>query len=808
MKIGIRHLVGIVLFTLSFGQLTTEAADAAVVRAEGIAVTFSEQGEIISVRLGPKGVERSVRAGTVLTGCQLDGPVRREKLGNGGIQFTKLLVCDEQSARCTLREQFVPVGNSVRWEISIVGTSRPWSTAIQTRMTWSRPDKAKFWTAWSGNPSSSERIRYDGEGKRGWDDPLETTSFCNKKLTYGSHVVWDTEGFSIPIVTVLEDVEDIGITLALSPEDLTLDMKLLVTRQGGILFSRTRHRIAAGRPVRFAMDLVAHPADWRAGLGWMVERYPANFDPPNPLVHEIAGCGAYSSHAENIDVEKLHRMAFRVNWRASFDFPYMGMFLPPIEETEEWISGENLSTAGDHRKIPMSIKKLADYARRTRERGFYELNYFNVTEFGANIWYPAPPRKAKDDTDLWKDPNDFLHYKIGSGAILLSPGWVTQQPPPGKPYISWERAVVMDPGEPAYQQFLLEQAQRHIEALPASSGISIDRMDWLKEYNIHRDDGVSWVNGKPARSLVFSWHDLMAKLGPMMHGANKVIYGSPHYRRLDLMRHLDGVFDEYGKLAHSRNLSALLCLRKPMIAWTIDNPDLRKNPDGYFQAHLHMGAYLTAPIAGNDHSILPDPETDKHFIDYGPLLDAMRGRKWVLKPHVVEALDDPVKVNLFEIPGGYVMPVTFGGERDITTVVLRGLKRLPYQDEFRIEALHPGAEKSAPVRAETMEGEGILKLHVPLARGCAMVKLLWLWIQPDAHYFTESVALNMGTTIGGAAVHYTLCDDADPTQTSPRYEEPIQLSETTPVKAAVFKNGKRVGAVLKASFTRIPASAE
>ena len=34
----------------------------------------------------------------------------------------------------------------------------------------------------------------------------------------------------------------------------------------------------------------------------------------------------------------------------------------------------------------------------------------------------------------------------------------------------------------------------------------------------------------------------------------------------------------------------------------------------------------------------------------------MRGKKWVLLPHVVEVADKAAAVNLFEVPGGYVIP--------------------------------------------------------------------------------------------------------------------------------------------------------
>ena len=62
----------------------------------------------------------------------------------------------------------------------------------------------------------------------------------------------------------------------------------------------------------------------------MVARYPQWFNPPNPRVDEMAGCAAYSADERHFDVADLYRMAFRINWKCSEDFPYMGMFLPPL----------------------------------------------------------------------------------------------------------------------------------------------------------------------------------------------------------------------------------------------------------------------------------------------------------------------------------------------------------------------------------------------------------------------------------------------------------------------------------------------
>ena len=361
--------------------------------------------------------------------------------------------------------------------------------------------QSKLWTAWADSRPG---------GGPGWDDPLLPQPFADRQLNYVANALVDPDSFVVPLVTVLEEAEDLGLSLVQSPEDLVLDMKLNVRADGQLVFSRTNHRLEIGRPVKFAMDLVAHPADWRCGLGWMVTRYTPYFEPPNQAVHQLAGCGAYSSHTEITNPGHLMRMAFRVNWKASYDFPYMGMFLPPTNsDTEEWIDFKNQKD---------SIAGMREHSRQMRRMGFHVLNYFNVTECRAHYTDPPPPRKAAADADLWRDSNDFLFYQVGE-AIL--PG------ADGKPLGSWVGCVAMDPGEPVYQEFLLEQARRHVEQLPESDGICIDRMDWLRLVNRRRDDGLSWVDGKPVRSLAVSWQQVSERLGRIMHDAGKVIYVNP-----------------------------------------------------------------------------------------------------------------------------------------------------------------------------------------------------------------------------------------------------------------------------------------
>lgn len=638
------------------------------------------------------------------------------------------------------------MGNSIRWELEITGEGRPWSSRINTEFNYPATEQTRFWTTWGSppyDPSSvdkplledlrpvpggSESIHFIGQGNNQWVDPLLAIPFTDTVLYYGlpyytnenpriSVCPFQGNLFCIPLCSILETQEDAGVTLALSPDDDIIDLVMNTQKNGNTLFSRLFNRISRDHPLKFSMNIISQVADWRCGLGWMAAHYPDYFLPKNKQSYQLAGTGAYAGPFEVIDHVKLREMDFTTNWQSSFDFPYMGMFLPPVKNGQKW------KRFGDS---TISIEQMSDYARKMKKAGFHVLNYFNVTEFGAKVKYPAPTNRIIRKTDWWKDCNTFL-YKNLPDALLLAPmnmkvedGGKTR---PGGPLYTWEEGIVMDCGDPQYKDFLLHQAIRHIREIPDAYGICIDRMDWLRLFNEHADDGKTWFDGKPVRSLVHSFKQLMDTLGPMMHHADKRIFVNNHDKRIDVLKQADGIFDEFTYAGAPLNLSAFLCVEKPALGWT-DAASTVKNegPDNFFQKYLYMGVFPMCPFPANDHSIMPDTLVDGYYIDYAPLLRLLRGRKWVLKPHVISVEHNLAKVNLFETPDGYVIPIVYGRADHVRVMIDEGKLNRPGLRAAIYKAWHPG--KGNPPSLSPIRKGNMTYLDVPLVRGCAMVSII------------------------------------------------------------------------------------
>jgi autotransporter-associated beta strand protein len=693
MFLRINHILGAtVAFLLTLGSVLAQSPS---VSAPGLTLQFNSQGSITNCLIGTGSVERSVTGGSSLTGFTNIGVVQVQSLPGGGYEFIRSAQ-NAQGKVCTLSDSFTPTSNSIRWVFQVFSTNSSWTAPLILQLQYPVSSTTLFWTPWVYSTN--------------WVDPLVPQSPTNSSWNYGN----GAGSICIPMASMLEPENDIGLSMVVSPAQPILQLVLSNSSTGLMQFQHSLLRLGNSSNITFTADIVAHEADWRGGLRWMTTNYAAFFDPPNPAASMMAGCGTYSQFRppySPAEAARYKQMAYRVNWNLGAYFPYFGMWMPPEPNSQTtW------QTCGrDAPVMPMSYSLMDQESILYKTNGFFMLNYFNVTEFGQNIGSPSQVNTNLAPADQWEDPTTFIYTHL-SNAIVRSVS--------GSTITSWANSLVVDPGDPGNQAYAIQEAQLHAQVLPDSAGICIDRMDWLQQTNFSpgADDGVGWYGGRVGRYLGMGWLSMMNQIGPIMHNNGKIIMGNAIWfsLRLDFYSQLDGVFNEYGYYGHALNGSCLIAIHKPAIMWTLNPSTVLSDPDpdDYFQRHLYMGAYPMAPDPYENHSITPNPITDQYYLDYGPLLDAMRGKQWVLQPHCVQTATAGAKVNLFQVPGGYALPVTFGGASPTATVTVQNVPGLATQ---HCPVLYPGAISPSWVMGTV--SNNVMQLQVPLVRGCAMVTI-------------------------------------------------------------------------------------
>jgi hypothetical protein len=704
-----------------------------ILKSKALTLELNRQGKVTGITYNRTGIHKPVVAYTSIESFTSTKDKAIPSADKKSIRFEHALYSDSLRQSCTLIETFSSTPNSIRWEMEITGGGSAFSAPIKTVVQYPAGKDSRFWTSWGAPQFDSATCDPQllaalspyktTTGEKGWLDPLVPVPFSKQTLYYGAppfeytdpkvgFIPFQGNLFAIPFASVFEQQQDIGLSVFLSPEDDIVNLRMKTGADGSIVFERLFNKVSAEKKIHFSSDLVAHEADWRSVLSWFADRYPGYVNPKNPAAAALGGTAAYSNFFDDFDAVKMKRMAFTVNWQASFDFPYMGMFLPPVKRDVGWtrLGGGTIS-----------IQQMDNYAKRMKQKGFYVLSYFNVTEFGSWFKYPQPS-PGTDSNALWKDCSSFLYKKFPAALLTVADkvkitDALDSKTIHGGPYYSWKGAVAMDCGDPAYQQFLLNQAQRHIREIPNSFGICIDRLDWLRFFNENADDGITWFDGKPARSLANSWKGLMGKLGPLMHNAGKSVLVNNHYKRIDLLQQADGILDEFTNATAPLNLTAFLTLNKPALGWTPGKEVIEAaGGDNFFQKYLYLGVFPMCPFPGNDHALQPDSMVDKLYLDYGPLMNQLKEKQWVLQPGIVTVKNDKAKVNIFKTNKGYTIPVVYGNGI-VVTVVLKN--PIFAKGNFSYKVFLPGRRDAVHVKTRRI-GDAV-EINVPLVKGAAMV---------------------------------------------------------------------------------------
>jgi hypothetical protein len=286
-------------------------------------------------------------------------------------------------------DTFSPAPTSIAWEVSITAPAgaKAWSVPIATRLAVdpSTYNTSKLWAPWDRGSAHSFPTK--------WVDPLQPSDTLPYGWWDGCYVLgsWGTAGgcdvVVAPLVALLSSdpssAADTGVTLALSPADLPLDVVLSARgsdpTNASLAFTRSHARVGGGAPpLALHMDLVGHGGDWRASLGWSTRTYPKYWEPVNPEVSlSCSGLGSYSYFGDAPEdsltpyLPALNAMAYKVNWDLSGRwFPYQGMFLPPVGQGDTWLN----DAEGTQPRANITFAGIGAWYRQMASAGFLDLS--------------------------------------------------------------------------------------------------------------------------------------------------------------------------------------------------------------------------------------------------------------------------------------------------------------------------------------------------------------------------------------------------------------------------------------------------
>ncbi|MFI3321489.1 MAG: hypothetical protein R3Y50_03080 [Rikenellaceae bacterium] len=724
------------LGALLLAAFTMYSCSSLSVSTDTIKVDFNKSGVMESITLIDKNLEIPIVGGWSPDSCRLI----ESKASKKGDVICIDKVWSYQNREFSTSEQITEKGGNIKWNFSVVDVSSGlWSTPISTTFKYPETSDTRYWSAWSDprqgkildlsrEQQIAQGIIPDAMVVNDWADPLIAIPFQNAKLWYGEEpysldLKWRMFGVRndekyitvVPMITVVEPQKGVGVSFVQSIDEILLNVNIETTESGDIIFKRENYRLGDGVTQSFTMDIIAHSDDFLDGFNEITKIYPEYFEPSDKGARDIEGLFSYSRDWGNFDKEKMRKMGYKTNWKASHDLPWMGMFLPPVEDQVRWKGFERQKGTEDDW---VSISKMRDYTNQMVEDGFKVLNYMNVCEFGAYVPNEAP--KGINDIpedELWKDGKAYVYRKLND-AILRRTFRNPTADSPNKFY-SWRQCIALDCGIPSYRDYLVEQVKRHIGEFPTSSGFNVDRLDWLRLYNLDADDGISYWENQAVRSLNVSYKELMEILWPMLKDNGKYWFLDPNGVRIDFMNRADGIIEEIEQ-GQVLNCASFMAPKKPIAAWMhIKSMEGKSDEERevWLQNYLVMGIWPMAPFPENDHSLLPDEGIEKVYSDYSNLFKTIYGRENVLSSKAIKR-NTNAKVNLFKSDLGYIIPICYA-KKGLNKVIVEVKKE--YVENRTAEVVLPAVEGTKKVEY-TINGDYAL-FEVPVSRRCAVLVL-------------------------------------------------------------------------------------
>jgi len=670
--------------------------------------------------------------------------------------------------------------SSVAWTFNITSmSSLAWRTSIGHILNVSSTPMSsnyKFWTPRGGNASL------------GWEDSIRMVNATSRpkgyRTQYGINMLFDNdpssrEVSSVPAAVIASETSEAGIGLLQSLDDNIFGLALDVS-QNVVTLNKYYNRLGEGRTVSLTTMIVPiSGVDWRPLFLWARGAFPRFFlsstllaDAAREIKHQSSlvtspapipsvvktGLGMYTcANIEDVNLTAIRLSGATHNWDAKFEWPYIGMYLPPISPIDaNWTSNLGSGEEPDCGKgwshgQPVNKSFIKTIYANAASEGITTLTYFNVVEYGENFACPLPQPISPTPENDWINSSQFAADHMPNS------------PWPGCPNTGWQNGVDLNPADSDFQAFLVAQAQLHVDSFGENFyGFAIDRFDhstqWFNPAPAIYDDHLAWC-GAPCFPMLTAMNTVFNKVANLVYtSSGRLMTGNfVGSQRVDILQYLDGIFEE----DYLQHIQLVLTSgfattgMPPIMIWTYDANEIlnyQPNVDAYFAQHVLFKASPFAPVLGNDHSIQPQMDKNGQVQDlytaWASFFSAYAGGCWwlVSEPIRIEAAYGSlstveVQTNAFTLGGGCTDVTTASGTGPVSAVVLVVVSStfssvsgdsvlLSIADPFETstpsscESIAPGDMDWNPVQVPTLteNGRWIFNAPILLFRGAVMIK--------------------------------------------------------------------------------------
>ena len=366
--------------------------------------------------------------------------------------------------------------------------------------------------------------------------------------------------------------------------------------------------LRTGRDARASLLIKTHEGDWRAGMGWIVNKYKEYFFPQEKTINDVDATFFCGSPWHGVStIKKLKKIGVQTielhNW-----FPFYGVYYP---EKKSW---DGIGKIEGHKYVKMTHRKVNDHIEFLHKQGMSVFIYYNTRE--AYI-------------DYVKDRFLQSMIKMENGQYL--PTWMKCYYGNPDPQLPWGKHCI-------------EQARKMLRGYPRTDGFFWDGFGRMF-FDFAHDDGITMVNNKPCYCLPFAYDKIGELVCDMIHEEGMAVYGNKP-ATVEVQKHLDGIMVESPKV-HFLAKEAFLAIGKPIVFLcnNIENPEMNLQYCLKYKALPFVLPYAPGAISGFKNQDIG------LFRAYLPLFKLLRGASWVLTPHALK-LPDGVDGNIFKRADG------------------------------------------------------------------------------------------------------------------------------------------------------------